>query len=129
MWSGEQCRTLIDNLPETLSYCVAFHNATVAKSSVQLLAFEQGDKLIGVWAGTPLVAIPAAELEAELFAQYYGDKPILRRTVTNAEIPVSCRHALLVHQSSRENIIANDYLVSLFIKVTTLCGVVSSAAH
>ena len=62
---------------------------------VQLLAFEQGDKLTGVWAGTPLVAIEAAELEAELFAQYYGDKPILRRTVTNAEIPVACRHALL----------------------------------
>ena len=98
IWTGDQCRTLIDNLPETLTYCVAFHNALASngiETMVQLLAFEQGDKLTGVWAGTPLVAIEAAELEAELFAQYYGDKPILRRAVSNAEIPVTCRHALL----------------------------------
>lgn len=98
IWTGEQCRTLIENLPPTLTYCLAFHNSMTDNGEntlVQLLAFEQGDKLTGVWAGTPLVAIEAAELEPELFAQYYGDKPILRKTVSNAEIPVSCRQALL----------------------------------
>lgn len=98
IWTGEQCRTLIDNLPETLTYCLAFHNSVNINGEntmVQLLAFEQGEKLIGVWAGTPLVAVEAAELEPELFAQYFAGKPILRRIVTNAEIPVSCRHALI----------------------------------
>lgn len=98
VWTGDQCRTLIDNLPETLTYCLAFHNSmndNGEQTLVQLLAFEEGNKLTGVWAGTPLVAIEAAELEPELFAQYYGDKPILRKTVSNAEIPVSCREALL----------------------------------
>lgn len=96
----------------SIGKCVAFVNlrpVPVAKSAVvsdlkdgadsayvQIVAFaEDGRTVLATFAGAPPVLSEEAVLEAEMFAQYYGDRPILREEVPLSNAPAQCLNAVL----------------------------------
>lgn len=62
---------------------------------VQIVAFDAQSNVVGTYAGANPHASENAVLDPELFAQYYGDKPILRNVVDLGQIPPLCKDALL----------------------------------
>jgi penicillin-binding protein 1B len=97
VWTEEQCRSLIPNLDPSLKSCIAFRHE---HSPTQLIAFANDGLILGIWAGSPLEKAAEVELEPELFAQYYGDKAILRSVVPLGEAPANCLQALLAIEDS-----------------------------
>lgn len=62
---------------------------------VQIIAFDKSNNVVGTYAGANPRPSESAVLDPELFAQYYGDKPILRTVVDLGQIPPLCKDALL----------------------------------
>ncbi len=103
LWTGDECRTLIPAPPgaEKITRCLAYMNSERPRSSggprtevPQIIAFSDGDQIFATFTGDPPQVAMAAALEPELFAQYYGDKPVLRTYVTLSEAPNNCINAL-----------------------------------
>ncbi len=101
VWSAHECQSVLTafNLGE-ISSCVSFRNSD-AQSIPQLLVIDPNSKVIGTFAGTPISAASALEIEPELFAQYYGNKPTIRRIVNLGEVPANCLNALLAIEDSQ----------------------------
>lgn len=79
---------------------VATNTETQSGEPVQIIAFGQpttggSNDVVGTFAGANPRAVESAELDPELFAQYYGDKPTLRTEVSLGQIPPQCKDALL----------------------------------
>ena len=119
IWTAEQCLTLVPqpSAPTThpsfdlaqpearLSRCIAFRNLIAAKSTeetvVQLLALDGDSRVLAVHAGADLKSAASVDLEPELFAQYYGDKPVLRQIVTLGTVPTHCLNGLLAIEDAK----------------------------
>ncbi len=101
IWSAQECQSVLVtfNLGE-ISNCVSFRNSE-AQSIPQLLVLDGNSKVVGTFAGTPLSAAAGLEIEPELFAQYYGKKPTIRRIVSLGEVPANCLNALLAIEDSQ----------------------------
>jgi penicillin-binding protein 1B len=117
VWTAEQCMTLIgsvltiyqphaDEPPLPLSRCIAFkntapNNRTEDPSAVQIVAFAVGDRVDGVFSGATPKPVDKVLIEPELFAEYYGETPILRKIVSLGETPTNCLNALLAIEDAR----------------------------
>lgn len=58
------------------------------------------DNLLGLFQGNPLVKRDAIELEPELFAQFYGDKPLLRKIVDLGDVPSNLLNGIMAIEDS-----------------------------
>jgi penicillin-binding protein 1B len=122
-WTGDQCRQFLGDAvapkatPEpaldqalqaqagvaapsltadSIAKCVVFVNLS-PDSRGQVVALTPGGVVVGVYDRDSHQALPQATIEPELFAQYYGDKPVLRNVVTIAsgDVPPLCLNALI----------------------------------
>lgn len=115
-WTGEQCRAVLspsvdqlgaapgmpqDSLPMQLTRCLAFRNTTQPEEPVQILAFETPERIAQVYSGAQPQAAPVVRIEAELFAQYYGETPALRKVVSLGAVPTNCLNGLLAIEDSK----------------------------
>ncbi len=65
-------------------------------NTVQIVAFgENGQTVVATFRGTRPLPADSVILEPELFAQYYGDRPILREEVPLGYTPADCLNGLL----------------------------------
>ena len=97
-------------LPEpSINHCVAFKsvahvanpNQSTTEAQVQVIALADDGKVLGVYAGDPPRAVESVRIEPELFAQYYGENPVLRKIVTLGETPTNCLNALMAIEDSK----------------------------
>ncbi len=98
---------------DAISSCVVFVNRgqavtpasspTVAEEHGQIIALTQDGYVIGVFDRDTRQVLTTGTIEPELFAQYYGDKPVLRNVVTIAsgEVPPLCLNALLAIEDAK----------------------------
>ncbi len=120
-WTGEECLSVISAaLPPLLSNapppeirrCVSFHSFPTTKSAttenpetVQIIAISTDEKaddsIAAVFAGTNPHLVNQVSIEPELFAQYYGDVPILRRVVNLGTVPTSCLNGLIAIEDAK----------------------------
>ena len=108
IWNSEQCASVLTDLADDLGRCVAFRNARPLPSEepmsepLQVVAFASDNRtVLATYSGTPLVRANSVVLEPELFAQYYGDRPILREEVPLSNAPAQCLNALLAIEDSQ----------------------------
>jgi penicillin-binding protein 1B len=118
-WTGEQCRSILPvaapppisaapmgintetttptaNTADEITRCLAFRNSsTRVVTEVQIIALAESGRIHSVYAGAPPQGIEQLEVEPELFAQYYGDTPILRKVVALGSVPTTCLNALI----------------------------------
>ena len=101
IWSAQECQSVLVgfNLGE-ISSCVSFRNSD-AKGLPQLIVIDGTSKVVATFAGAPPSPAASLEIEPELFAQYYGNKPTLRRIVSLGEAPANCLNALLAIEDSQ----------------------------
>lgn len=85
---------------DSIAHCVAFVNrgkVTAPEERGQVIALTPDGVVIGVYDRDSRQPLRFGVIEPELFAQYYGDKPVLRNVVTIAsgDVPPLCLNALL----------------------------------
>jgi penicillin-binding protein 1B len=91
---------------QALARCFAFRNATptiaptVDEESVQIVALSTNGAVLKVYSGAQPIEAPSLQIEADLFAQYYGNKPVLRKVVSLGTVPSACLNALLAIEDS-----------------------------
>lgn len=90
-----------------LNRCVAFKNPqnpsglkTQDPDAVHIIAIDSNDSVIAVYSGATPQKVDSVEIQPELFAQYYGEKPTLRTVVSLGEAPTMCLNALLAIEDS-----------------------------
>ena len=78
-------------------HAVAGSNFASLDDRAQVVALTSDGTVVGVYDKDSRQALPFGMIEPELFAQYYGDKPVLRNVITIAsgEVPPLCLNALL----------------------------------
>ncbi len=125
LWTGEQCRSVlpaqaappvsvapmgIDIETTTpaakdsgeITRCVAFRNSSLrVVGDVQIIAIAETAKIHSVYSGATPQTVEQIEIEPELFAQYYGDTPILRKVVTLGTVPTTCLNALIAIEDAK----------------------------
>ncbi len=91
--------------PPAIDRCVAYRNSTPTvpgeTEPVQVIALAADGRVLGVYAGDPPRQVESVRIEPELFAQYYGESPVLRKIVSLGETPTMCLNALLAIEDSR----------------------------
>lgn len=89
-WSVELCQShLSAPLSSDTASCVVFWS-----DQPYLLAQDSNSKTLEIFAGEPFVKINEASLKPQIFAQYYGDQPILRQVKSLGQFPLSCLQAV-----------------------------------
>lgn len=101
--------------PPVVDRCVAFKNMIVTSDQpgaapnngadrepdVQIVALANDGRVLGTYIGDPPRFNESVRIEPELFAQYYGESPVLRKIITLGEAPTACLNALLAIEDSR----------------------------
>ncbi len=101
-----QCLELIgDEIPSGTEECIEMMSRNSSfgprrKSTHELIALNEEHVVLEVFEGEPLEPKLFIELEPELFAQFYGNTPILRHITTLKQTPVLCLNALLAIEDS-----------------------------
>lgn len=105
---------LSDDLPPETKECVLLvkHSESDTKDFV-LIALSNDDTVTQVFQDQPLMAKTYIELDAVLFAQFYGADPIIRQVVQLGDTPPACLNATLAIEDS-------DFLHHSGISVTGL---------
>lgn len=120
IWSGEQCLTVVgpqQPTPDTasastpaptLTSCVVFRSVPSPESNVeqpvQIIAVHvtgETQEIAALYSGVPPQPVATVQLQPELFAQYYGDTPILRQVVDLGAVPTHCLNALLATEDAK----------------------------
>ncbi len=97
---------------QSIVKCVVFVNRGTANSApvtnpteerAQIIALAADGTVVGVYDKESRQTLPHGTIEPELFAQYYGDKPVLRNVVTIAggDVPPICLNALLAIEDDK----------------------------
>lgn len=144
LWTGEQCRSLlprgtnaptevapmgvtaptnapITNPADEVNSCLAFRNSSAAAAGdVQIIALAAGERVAAVYSGASPQLVEQVSIEPELFAQYYGDTPILRKVVALGTVPTDCLNALIAIEDAK-------FLEHPGISITGLLRVVRTA--
>lgn len=91
--SNEECSQLLQK-PDFNSFnnCILFLNKTDA--DIQMIVFSEGE-ILEIYSGSPLKRRNFVQLDPILFAQYYGNRPILRELTSLSNIPTHCLNAVL----------------------------------
>jgi penicillin-binding protein 1B len=97
MTSAECVQLLAGGLPADLAsqtaQCWAFSNRS--DEVTQLVVIDPQGVILAALAGSPLESRTAVEIEPALFAQFYGDQPLLREVVELGRVPTVCLNALI----------------------------------
>lgn len=110
IWTAEECLTLVTppDPESTLSRCIAFRNQTEtiatqenSEDDVKIIALDISNRVAAIFSAPSFQTVSRAALEPELFAQYYGDKPILRRIVNLGDVPTHCLNGLLAIEDAK----------------------------
>ncbi len=100
-FTRDECEGQISNdFNRETTECLALRNAS---NEYSIVAFENNGKnkeILEVYGGAPLAPIVLTELDPTVFAQYYGDEPILREKVELGDTPALCLNALLAIEDS-----------------------------
>jgi penicillin-binding protein 1B len=111
-WTAEHCVQKIPaGIPEETAQCWAIkprkridnppiEENQLAERPLQVLAVNANDVVLEVFEGEPPQAVAVIELEPELFAQFYGGQPVLRKIVTLGEVPPYFLNAILAIEDS-----------------------------
>lgn len=105
-WDAETCKSVVPpELAETLDNCIGFKRKVKNSESsegppLEFIVFGPGPVVMEVYKGEPPEAQTSTELDPELFAQFYGDKPILRTFVELGETPPLCLNAVMAIEDS-----------------------------
>jgi penicillin-binding protein 1B len=117
-WTGDECRSHLGLVPqpadpsldqsleenkgpsygaESIARCLVFINRGSTDGRGEIVALAQDGIIIGIYDRDTRQTLPHATIEPELFAQYYGDTPVLRNVVTisSGEVPPLCLNALI----------------------------------
>ena len=90
--NAEECRELsLNKVPAETENCVLIRGK---RSPQQLGVFAHG-QLAAAYSGVELSESSSLTLDPVLFAQYYGDQPLLRRVVRLSQVPNHCLNAVL----------------------------------
>lgn len=103
-WTREFCQSsLMEELPINVNRCVVFLPGQAEKKTLPLMmaAFDSEGHVEGLYEGQPLRPVSQLNLGSTLFAQFYGDQPILRRLVPIGKIPLACLQAVTAIEDSR----------------------------
>ncbi len=88
---------------ERMSRCLIFRPSTNGQGGSPheySILFSEDNEVLGVFRGSPAVPIESLTLDPQLFAQYIGDAPIIRRYVSLGQTPLVCLDALLAIEDS-----------------------------
>lgn len=88
----QQCQQIVKGSQEVFS-CVLFRPRYSKK--LNLVNLNELDQIISIFAGDELLPAPYAQAEAEIFAQYLGNKPTQQLQVALGDIPRYCLDAVL----------------------------------
>lgn len=110
VWTANECLSLVSppDSDSSLSRCIAYRNQTARiedsanlDESVKILALDVSNRVAAIFTAPSFQTISRTYLEPELFAQYYGDKPILRRIVSLGDVPTHCLNGLLAIEDAK----------------------------
>jgi len=104
IWDGYYCnRVLQDEFVDDTEKCIAlkFTNFLESNASeIHVVALGIGDIVFEVYSGNPPRPSTVIELQPELVAQYYGEKPIFRQIIELGDVPAICLNSLLSIEDS-----------------------------
>lgn len=88
LWDSSQCLSQLDQ-PELMNVeqCFAFW---LKDERIQVIALDSAGKILGIFGDTPLVVKSEVHLPPLLFAQYYGNSPIMRHVLELGDVPLQC---------------------------------------
>ena len=95
LWDAEFCKDFLGDtfISDTIG-CIAFRNRP-EQNTEQLQIAAIGETILEVYVSSPTQTVDFIEMYPELFAQYYNEKPVLRKTVELSDVPPACLNALL----------------------------------
>jgi penicillin-binding protein 1B len=110
VWTGDQCRALLGpalsddaseatRSAEPVERCVAFKAAE--SDPTNIIALASDGTVVDVFSGATPRRTETVRIEPELFAQYYGESPTLRKVVQLGETPTACLNALIAIEDSQ----------------------------
>ncbi len=92
-WPADKCQmNLADELPETAELCLAFRNQQT--NTLEIVVFDSQNTILQTLAEEPLKVKNKITLAPYMFAQYYGERPILRQVLSLPDIPLYCSQAV-----------------------------------
>lgn len=101
----EECQqNLAEGLSDATDSCVLFFNREfeiVETGTPQLIAFDAGKRPIQTFVGNPLAPAERAQLNAELFAQFLGEQPIMQNYTPLGETPTQCLNAVMAIEDAK----------------------------
>ncbi|MCB0412493.1 MAG: PBP1A family penicillin-binding protein [Bdellovibrionales bacterium] len=102
LWDTSMCQQhLSQELPEDTVSCVALVESVHKGVSVlKIIALSTMSQVTALFEGEPPQSLPYLTFKPVLFAQYYGDKPILRNITKLSEVPFQCLQAVTAIEDS-----------------------------
>ncbi len=104
-WNADLCQEKLQReFIRDTEHCLAFKRLGILDeldTKIHVIAFGANDIVYEVYSGNPPQPKTVIELEPEMFAQYYGDKPIWRRVIDLGETPALCLNGLLAIEDSQ----------------------------
>jgi penicillin-binding protein 1B len=101
-WNADLCHQRIINLAPEVTSCWAIKPRNredfekgQKERPLQVIAVTNDEVVFDVFEGDPLVSTAVAELEPELFAQFYAGQPILRHIITLGDVPPHLLNAIM----------------------------------
>ena len=100
LFEGDECKDLRDDLSfEDVGQCLLFKTPAKnfgpqRKALTKLIILDTENIVMGLYVGRPGVPQDRITLEPQLFAQFYGEKPIMRRVLELSQIPLECSLAI-----------------------------------
>jgi penicillin-binding protein 1B len=106
LFNAKQCQERVaEALSDKVELCVLIlsrpHTDPNQSMQDQLLIFDSENFVIELFVGQPLLPALESELEPRMFAQFYGDKPILRTIVDLGETPMTCLNAIVAIEDNQ----------------------------
>lgn len=90
-WPVQKCMEPINPSSTILAKsCLLYRNE---QNQLHMILWDQQDRILHLFENEPLVEKDQLLLPAQLFAQYYGDSPMLRTIVPISQVPLSCLQA------------------------------------
>lgn len=106
VWPLETC---LENLSEPMDVdetelereCVLLKTEDSSPQAFKMIFWNQKQEIVKIYSGQPLKPDTRIELDPQLFAQFDGEKPILRKLAKISEIPLSCLQSITAIEDSQ----------------------------
>lgn len=93
IWTADSCQNILQKESTDWNKCYVFRNNWASQGFI--IATEDSDKITGIFDLDNKKEFRQAKLEPEIFAQFYGEKPILRNVKELGEMPRYCLDAII----------------------------------